>query len=114
MSLLKIYMGAGLFWFSGGVLLIILGLIPSAIVIAGVGLLSFGTVSAATLSMMTAVGIAWAAIGIPIALRGIAWFEDGLYEVMKVRIGITQLAQKGTNKIPLIGNVVKLATQRVI
>lgn len=110
MAIIKIWVGMGLFWFSGGALLIILGLLPAALVLAGVGILSLGVVSAGTMSVMTGLGIIWAAIGIPIALRGIAWFEEGLQELTGWNIGLTDLAQRGTNKIPIVGTVVEMST----
>jgi hypothetical protein len=112
-AMFKIYLGLILFWFSGGALLIILGLTPASAIIATLGLLSMGTISAATLSIITALGIIWIAIGIPVALRGIAWIEEGVYELVKFKLGITKIAQDGTNKIPLVGSVVKLSTTKV-
>ena len=113
LSLLKVYVGFLLFWFSGGAFLIILGLMPTAAIVSVLGLLSMGTISAATLSIITAMGIIWVAVGIPIALRGIAWVEEGMYELVKFKLGITKIAQDGTNKIPLVGSVVKMSTVKV-
>ena len=103
--------GFTLFWFSGGSLLVILGLIPGTIIIAGIGIASMGLVSAGTLAFMTGLGVVWAAIGIPLALRGASWFEEGLGELTGFKLGLMQVVLNGTNKIPIVGDVVDISTR---
>jgi hypothetical protein len=106
-SFLKLWGGFLLMWTSGGFLLVLIGLLPAATILSLVGLLTFGTMTAAVQAIMAVLGLLWLLIGVPLAVRGAVWFEEGLDELLGVSLGVTKALKKGTARIPVIKQLIK-------
>jgi len=105
-SFVKLWGGFLLMWISGGFLLVLIGLLPIGTVLSFVGLLTFGTMTAAVQAVLGALGLLWLLVGVPLAVRGAVWFEEGLYELIGVSLGVTKALKKGTAKIPVIKQLI--------
>lgn len=113
-ALAKLWFGFLLFWMSGGYLLVVLGLIPAAAIVFIIGLLSLGTLSTAITSLLTTISILWVLVGLPMALRGVTWMEEGILYFTGLSFGIAKLARKGTEKIPIIKEIVGFSTMGIL
>jgi hypothetical protein len=106
-SFLKLWGGFLLMWTSGGFLLVLIGLLPAGVILSLVGLLTFGTMTAVVQAIMAIAGILWLLIGVPLAVRGAVWFEQGLKELIGVDLRVTKALKKGTDKLPVIKELIK-------
>jgi hypothetical protein len=102
----KMWAGATLFVLSGGVALLILGLLPAGALIAILGLLSAGVVSAADVGILAAIGTIYVLVGVPIALYGAGLFDAGLKAVFSMSLGINRIAKSGAEKVPIVGKAI--------
>ena len=103
MALLKIEVGLCLLLLTGGWGLVILGLLPAGAVIAIIGLLTLGSLTAADLATLSAIGMLYILISLPIAFYSVGLIDSGLHRIFGKSIGVRKYAKKGAEMIPIIG-----------
>jgi hypothetical protein len=107
-AMAKIYFGGILVIFGGGFFLALVGATPIAGLIALLGLLTGGVITAADIASLTTVATIFIIIGIPLSLFGASMLDEGVYDLVGWRLGVKKLLQKGVGKLPLLKEAIAI------